>query len=89
MRFDNDEVPQALRNLRRVEGQVRGVIRMIEDGRDCTEVMQQLAAARTAMDRAGLRLLSTQLHRCLTDEGRSVDEGFDRERFERLFLLLT
>jgi DNA-binding FrmR family transcriptional regulator len=89
MRFDNDAVPEALDRLRRIEGQVGGVIRMIEAGRDCGEVVHQLAAARKAMDRVGLRLLSTQLELCLSDEAAARGDGSDRERFERLFLMLT
>jgi len=89
MRFDNDAVPEALDRLRRIEGQVGGIVRMIEQGRDCDEVIQQLAAARRAMDRVGLRLLSTQLQRCLSDETLAGEGGYDQERFERLFLLLT
>ena len=62
---------------------------MIEQGRDCDEVIQQLSAARRAMDRAGLRLLSTQLQRCLSDGAAANGGGYDQERFERLFLMLT
>ncbi len=89
MRFENDGVPEALRRLRRIEGQVGGVIRMIEAGRDCTEVIHQLAAARSAMDRVGMRLLSAQLEHCLADEAGARGEGYDKERFERLFMMLT
>jgi DNA-binding FrmR family transcriptional regulator len=89
MRFDNDSVPEALLRLRRIEGQIGGIVRMIEQGRDCDEVIQQLAAARRAMDRAGLRLLSTQLERCMSDAAGEAGSGYDHERFERLFLMLT
>ena len=89
MRFANDVVPEALNRLRRAEGQVGGVIRMLEEGRDCTEVIHQIAAARSALDRVGLRLLSTQLQHCLSDGEAADGEGYDPERFERLFLLLT
>ncbi len=88
MRFDNDAVPEALDRLRRVQGQVGGVARMIEEGRDCADVVQQIAAARAALGRVGLRLMSTQLERCLTSEPPGGD-AYDPEQFERLFLLLT
>ena len=89
MQFQNEHVPEALNRLRRVEGQVGGVIRMLEEGRDCQEVIHQIAAARSALDRVGLRLLSTQLQHCLSDEAKARGDGYDPERFERLFLLLT
>jgi DNA-binding FrmR family transcriptional regulator len=88
MRFDNDAVPEALDRLRRVQGQVGGVARMIADGRDCADVVQQIAAARAALGRVGLRLMSTQLERCLGDEPPAGD-AYDAEQFERLFLLLA
>ena len=88
MRFDSDAVPEALDRLRRVQGQVGGVARMIDEGRDCADVVQQIAAARAALGRVGLRLMSTQLERCLSNEA-PADDAYDPEQFERLFLLLT
>ena len=54
-----------LTRLRRVEGQIRGIQRMLEEGRDCEDVLTQLAAARSALDRAGLLLLDWHIQRCL------------------------
>jgi CsoR family transcriptional regulator, copper-sensing transcriptional repressor len=51
--------------LRRIEGQVRGLQRMIEEGRDCAEVVIQLAAVQAALDRAGHHLVSSSLRACL------------------------
>ena len=45
----------AIRRLRRAEGQIAGVIRMLESGRDCKEIVTQLAAVSKAVDRAGFR----------------------------------
>jgi DNA-binding FrmR family transcriptional regulator len=78
MKFDNEVVPEALDRLRRVNGQLGGIIRMIEQGRDCQDVVQQLAAVGRAVDRVGLRLLSGQLRQCLTDEEAARDEGMRR-----------
>jgi DNA-binding FrmR family transcriptional regulator len=73
--------------LKRLQGQLGGVVRMVEQGRDCEAVIQQLVAVRNGVDRVGVRLMSTQLERCLSEP--SEAPGFDRERFERLFLLLS
>ena len=54
-----------LTRLRRVEGQIRGIQRMLEEGRECVDVLTQLAAARSALDRAGLLLLDWHIQRCL------------------------
>jgi DNA-binding FrmR family transcriptional regulator len=89
MRFESEVVPAALDRLRRVNGQLGGIIRMIEQGRDCQDVVQQLAAVGRAVDRVGLKLLTGQLRHCLTDEDAARDEGYEEDKFERLFLMLT
>jgi DNA-binding FrmR family transcriptional regulator len=89
MKFESQAVPEALDGLRRVEGQLGGIIRMLEEGRDCQEVVQQLAAVGRAVDRAGLRLLTGQLRQCLADREAAEAEGYEQAKFERLFLMLT
>lgn len=53
--------------LRRIEGQARGVQKMIETGRTCDEVIQQLAAMRAAIDRLGPRYIAANLRACMSD----------------------
>jgi DNA-binding FrmR family transcriptional regulator len=77
------------RRLRRVEGQVRGIIKMIEDGRDCADVVTQLAAASRALDRAGFRLLSSSLRQCLAATANGEDEPMSSDEMEKLFLSLA
>lgn len=81
---DADTVADARRRLRRVQGQVGGILAMLDEGRDCRDVIQQVAAAARALDRAGCKLLVSQLRTCLTDEEQGVDEA----ELERLFLSL-
>ncbi|MEO8899296.1 MAG: metal-sensitive transcriptional regulator [Candidatus Dormibacter sp.] len=50
-----------VKRLRRAQGQIGGVIRMIEEGRDCADVLTQLAAASRALDRAGFKLVASGL----------------------------
>nr|WP_202466660.1 metal-sensitive transcriptional regulator [Streptomyces sp. SID4951] len=87
------ELRAVLNRLRRAQGQISGVIRMIEEGRDCEEVVTQLAAASRALDRAGFAIIATGLQRCLTDieNGRKADEDREqmRARLEKLFLSLA
>lgn len=54
-----------LTRLRRVEGQIRGIQRMLEDGRGCEDILTQLAAARSALDRIGLLLMDWHIERCV------------------------
>jgi DNA-binding FrmR family transcriptional regulator len=89
MKFESEVVPEALERLRKIEGQLGGIIRMIEHGRDCQEVVQQLAAVGRAVDRVGLRLLTGQLRQCVADVEAAKTDGYDETKFERLFLMLT
>ncbi|MFC7973948.1 metal-sensitive transcriptional regulator [Streptomyces cinereoruber] len=87
------ELKAVLNRLRRAQGQISGVIRMIEEGRDCEEVVTQLAAASRALDRAGFAIIATGLQQCLTDVEDGRENGEDREamraRLEKLFLSLA
>ncbi|KPI22172.1 metal sensitive transcriptional repressor [Actinobacteria bacterium OK074] len=88
-----DELKSVLNRLRRAQGQIAGVIRMIEEGRDCEDVVTQLAAASRALDRAGFAIIATGLQQCLTDGADGTKPTEDREqmraRLEKLFLSLA
>jgi DNA-binding FrmR family transcriptional regulator len=79
-----DERSAIVRRLRRAQGQMSGVIRMLEEERDCREVLTQLAAASRALDRAGFAILAGGLRRCLEDP-----TAPDAAELERLFLSLA
>jgi DNA-binding FrmR family transcriptional regulator len=53
--------------LRRIEGQIRGLQRMLEDERDCEAVLTQLMAARAALDRVGLLVVNNYVRQCMSD----------------------
>ncbi len=87
MQLDDDAVKTAISRLRRAEGQVAGVIRMLEQGRDCKDVVTQLAAVNRALDRAGFAIVSTGMRQCLTSpEGVNAE---DQASMEKLFLTLA
>jgi DNA-binding FrmR family transcriptional regulator len=54
--------------LRRIEGQVRGLQRMLAEGRVCEEVLTQLMAVRSGLDQVGLLLIEMHLERCLLSD---------------------
>jgi CsoR family transcriptional regulator, copper-sensing transcriptional repressor len=85
METDSETMASVIKRLRRAQGQVGGVIKMIEEGRDCADVVTQLAAASRALDRAGFKIIATGLQQCAADG----DGTADRERLERLFLSLA
>jgi DNA-binding FrmR family transcriptional regulator len=85
--LDPDDMTAVVNRLRRAQGQLGGVIRLIEEGRDCREVVTQLAAAKRALDRAGFAIVSSGLQQCLSDpDGVSAQ---DRATMEKLFLTLA
>ncbi|TQK51300.1 metal-sensitive transcriptional repressor [Streptomyces sp. SLBN-118] len=93
LELEGADLKAVLNRLRRAQGQISGVIRMIEEGRDCEDVVTQLAAASRALDRAGFAIIATGLQQCVTDieSGRKNGEDTDamRARLEKLFLSLA
>ena len=60
-----EEKDQVLKRLRRIEGQVRGIERMVEEDRYCIDVLQQVSAAQAALDKVGLKLLDDHVKHCM------------------------
>lgn len=88
MELDGGTKPDVVARLRRVQGQVGGIIQMIEAGRDCEDVVTQLAAASRALDRAGFKIIAGGLAQCFQDPD-YPGAGADRDRLEKLFLTLA
>ncbi len=87
MDLDSETMASVIRRLRRAQGQIGGVIKMIEEGRDCADVVTQLAAASRALDRAGFKIIATGLQQCARNGAGTADA--DRAQLERLFLSLA
>jgi DNA-binding FrmR family transcriptional regulator len=82
-----EDLKAVVNRLRRAQGQIAGVIGMIEEGRDCEDVVTQLAAVSRALDRAGFAIVATGLRQCLTT-GDGL-ESVDAKKMEKLFLSLA
>ena len=82
-----EQMEPVVKRLRRAQGQIAGVLRMIEEGRDCEDVVTQVAAVSKALDRAGYAIISTGLKQCLLDSG-GID-SLDSAKMEKLFLTLA
>ena len=89
MELDTDSLGEVIKRLRRAEGQIRGIIAMLEDGRDCADVVTQLAAVSKALDRAGFKIIATGMRQCLTAQEAGEEPGVDVARLEKLFLSLA
>ncbi|MGE3621964.1 MAG: metal-sensitive transcriptional regulator, partial [Acidimicrobiia bacterium] len=75
MQFPDDVTHDAINRLRRAEGQLRGVQRLLEEGADCKAVVTQLSAAQSALHRAGLRLMSAGMRHCLDNPEEAAASG--------------
>jgi DNA-binding FrmR family transcriptional regulator len=90
MRFPEDVNDDVGKRLRRLEGQIRGVQRMIEEGQDCRDVVTQLSACKAALDRVGYRLVAAGMRHCATAPPEVLaEEGLDADELERLFMKLS
>lgn len=79
-----DENEAIIKRLRRAQGQIGGVIKMLEEQRDCRDVVTQVAAVSRALDRAGFAIIAGSLRKCLAGE-----DATDPEELEKLFLSLA
>ncbi|GAA4840760.1 metal-sensitive transcriptional regulator [Kitasatospora terrestris] len=88
MQVDEEAVGAVLNRLRRAQGQLAGVIAMIEAGRDCKDVVTQLAAVSRALDRAGFKILASGMRQCLANADAGTPPMTEAE-LEKLFLTLA
>ncbi len=90
MTGDQTAATAVLNRLRRAQGQLAGVIAMIEQGRDCKDVVTQLAAVTKALDRAGFKIVATGMRECATGRTASGDQTpMTEAELEKLFLTLS
>jgi DNA-binding FrmR family transcriptional regulator len=85
MQLDSTDLVAVTNRLRRAEGQIAGVIRMIEAGRECKDIVTQLAAVSRALDKAGFAIIATGLRQCMLEGS----EELDIAELEKLFLSLA
>ena len=85
MKLDPTDMKPVLNRLRRAQGQLAAVIRMVEEADDCERTITQLAAVSSALDRAGFTIIASTLERCARQE----EPELDRAQLEKLFLSLA
>ncbi len=86
MHLDPQEMSAVVTRLRRAQGQLGGIIKMIEEGRECSDIVTQIAAVSKAVDRAGFTTISVGLRQCMSDP---EQDGLDVAAMEKLFLSLA
>ncbi len=89
MELPEEVVEQVQKRLRRVEGQIRGIERMLEDGRECRDIVTQISAATRALEQAGFRLISAGLTWCTEHPKEAAKSGYPLEEVERMFMKLA
>ena len=81
------EARRVVNRLRRAQGQLTAVVAMLEEGRDCRDIVTQLSAASSAIDRAGFAIIASAMKECLRDD---VDgDSLEVADLEKLFLSLS
>lgn len=90
---DADAVRKVANRLKRAQGQLAAVIAAVEGGGDCRDVVTQLAAVSSAIDRAGFAIISTAMRECITHapeaDAQETTERLTVEELEKLFLTLA
>lgn len=85
--LDRTDMAAVINRLRRAQGQLGGVIRLLEEERDCKDVVTQLAAVNRALDRAGFAIIASGMRECLSSpDGINAEE---QAAMEKLFLSLA
>ncbi len=79
-----EQKDKLLKRLARVEGQVRGVARMVEEDRYCIDILTQLAAANTALERVALEILDDHVKHCVAGALTSGDEPDAKAKIDEL-----
>ncbi|MCL4425545.1 MAG: metal-sensitive transcriptional regulator [Firmicutes bacterium] len=81
------DTKEMLQRIRRIEGQARGITRMLEEERECEDILVQLAAMREAINMVGMKLIGNQMKACIPEELYKEEEGKKAvEKAIRLFL---
>lgn len=85
MQLDPNELTPVINRMKRAQGQLAGVVRMLEEGQDCKDVVTQLSAVSKALDRAGFAIIASGLEQCIVQK----DASLDKKELEKLFLSLA
>jgi DNA-binding FrmR family transcriptional regulator len=89
MQLPDEVVNDVRKRLRRVAGQVQGVERMLEEGRECRDVVAQISAATKALEQAGFRLVASGLAYCIEHPEDAEADGYPIDAVQKMFMKLA
>ena len=75
------DVDAVTKRLKRIEGQVRGILKMVEDDKSCEDILIQIGSAKAALHKTGQVILEGHLHHCVLD---GIREGKEEETIKKL-----
>jgi DNA-binding FrmR family transcriptional regulator len=88
MEIPDDVIEDIRRRLHRVSGQLAGIERMLDNGRECKDVVTQISAATRALEQAGFKLVAAGLTYCITHPEQAEAAGYPLDVVEKMFLKL-
>jgi DNA-binding FrmR family transcriptional regulator len=89
MEIPDNVIEDVRRRLHRVSGQLAGIERMLDDGRECKDVVTQISAATRALEQAGFKLVAAGLTYCLAHPDEAEAAGYPLDVVEKMFLNLS
>lgn len=89
MEIPDDVIDDIRRRLHRVSGQLAGIERMLDDGRECKDVVTQISAATRALEQAGFKLVAAGLTYCIAHPDEAEAAGYPLDVVEKMFLNLA
>ena len=89
LRLDAPTTSDLLARLHRIEGQVRAIARMIEERRDCHAIAQQMGAAKSALERATVHLMTSTLIQCIRHNEQGEVDQRELSRLEDTFVRIS
>lgn len=89
MQLPDGVVEDVRKRLHRVSGQLQGIERMLDEGRECRDVVTQLSAATKALEQAGFRLVAAGLTYCVEHPAEAEADGYPLETVQKMFMKLA
>lgn len=82
-----EDLDGVIKRMKRAQGQIAGVVRMLEEGRSCEEIVHQMSAITKAVNTAAVTLIGASLEECIVDGKKNREETM--ERLQKLFVSLV
>ncbi len=89
MQLPEEVIRDVRTRLHRVAGQLEGIDRMLDDGRECRDVVTQISAANKALEQAGFRLVAAGLTYCVANPEQAESEGYPLDEVQKMFMKLA